>query len=186
MTNTRKGKSKVIVPTSKNRKTPGSTSSAASPLMNVIHAFDFHWIQLADNVRALTETMHRDQLFTIVEPTYLELTLEFCSTFHLQHEMEFMDTSDFSTLHRHIHHSPHDHWAAIVLTPVPDNSRHMRMICSKEGRSPTRYTLLRHDLHHKPDDSHENDTSRHKEPGHPPSPSKHTTIGPYVSYDQFK
>lgn len=59
------------------------------------------------------------------------------------------------------------------------------MICSKEGRSPTRYTLLRHDLHHKPDDSHENDTSRHKEPGHPP-PSKHTTIGPYVSYDQFK
>ncbi|KAH1129652.1 hypothetical protein J1N35_001030, partial [Gossypium stocksii] len=41
-------------------------------------------VQLADVVRALLNTEPWEQFFYIVEPTYLELTLELCSTFHLQ------------------------------------------------------------------------------------------------------
>lgn len=44
-------------------------------------------VHLANDVRALLETAPWDRLFAIIEPTYSELTLEFCSTFHLQHVM---------------------------------------------------------------------------------------------------
>ncbi|KAH1097174.1 hypothetical protein J1N35_014095 [Gossypium stocksii] len=41
-------------------------------------------VQLADAIRALLSIDPWGQFFNIIEPTYLELTLEFCSTFHLQ------------------------------------------------------------------------------------------------------
>ncbi|KAK5793530.1 hypothetical protein PVK06_034680 [Gossypium arboreum] len=44
-------------------------------------------VQLVDHVRAFITTALWDQFFSIIEPTYMELTLEFCSTFILQHVM---------------------------------------------------------------------------------------------------
>ncbi|KAK5772367.1 hypothetical protein PVK06_048655 [Gossypium arboreum] len=41
-------------------------------------------VRLAVRVRVLIDTAPWDWLFTIVEPTYVELTLEFCLTFFLQ------------------------------------------------------------------------------------------------------
>ncbi|PPR99096.1 hypothetical protein GOBAR_AA21570 [Gossypium barbadense] len=41
-------------------------------------------VQLADAIRALLTTDPWELFFRIIEPTYLELTMELCSTFHLQ------------------------------------------------------------------------------------------------------
>ncbi|PPS16047.1 hypothetical protein GOBAR_AA04531 [Gossypium barbadense] len=41
-------------------------------------------VHLADSVRALLATTPWDRFFDIVEPMYLELTLELCSTFQMQ------------------------------------------------------------------------------------------------------
>ncbi|KAK5839140.1 hypothetical protein PVK06_007905 [Gossypium arboreum] len=41
-------------------------------------------VQLADAIRALLTTDPWERFFDITEPTYSELTLELCSTFHLQ------------------------------------------------------------------------------------------------------
>ncbi|PPR90607.1 hypothetical protein GOBAR_AA30077 [Gossypium barbadense] len=41
-------------------------------------------VQLADVIRALLTTDPWELFFGIIEPTYLELTMELCSTFHLQ------------------------------------------------------------------------------------------------------
>ncbi|PPS06679.1 hypothetical protein GOBAR_AA13970 [Gossypium barbadense] len=41
-------------------------------------------VQLADAIRALLTTDPWGIFFGIIEPTYLELTMELCSTFHLQ------------------------------------------------------------------------------------------------------
>ncbi|KAH1106234.1 hypothetical protein J1N35_010002 [Gossypium stocksii] len=48
-------------------------------------------VNLADAVRALLMTDPWEQFFRIIEPTYLELTLEFCSTFYLQTVMSQFD-----------------------------------------------------------------------------------------------
>ncbi|KAK5812105.1 hypothetical protein PVK06_027514 [Gossypium arboreum] len=51
------------------------------------------WIQLADAVRALLTTEPWGLFFEIIEATYLELTLELYSTFHLQAVMTEFDDS---------------------------------------------------------------------------------------------
>ncbi|PPS09394.1 hypothetical protein GOBAR_AA11250 [Gossypium barbadense] len=79
MTNTR-GKSTVVVPALKKRKGPGATSSSASVEVG-----------LADEVRAFITTASWNRFFNIIEPTYMELTLEFCSTFYLQRVMSSHD-----------------------------------------------------------------------------------------------
>ncbi|PPR96422.1 hypothetical protein GOBAR_AA24245 [Gossypium barbadense] len=48
-------------------------------------------VQLADSIRALLTTDPWELFFGIIEPTYLELTMELCSTFHLQTVMTYYD-----------------------------------------------------------------------------------------------
>ncbi|KAK5785589.1 hypothetical protein PVK06_040189 [Gossypium arboreum] len=48
-------------------------------------------VQLADAIRALLTTDPWELFFWIIEPTYLELTIELCSTFHLQTVMTRYD-----------------------------------------------------------------------------------------------
>ncbi|PPR86266.1 hypothetical protein GOBAR_AA34424 [Gossypium barbadense] len=48
-------------------------------------------VQLADVIRALLTTDPWELFFGIIEPTYLELTMELCSTFHLQTVMTNYD-----------------------------------------------------------------------------------------------
>ncbi|PPS01177.1 hypothetical protein GOBAR_AA19486 [Gossypium barbadense] len=48
-------------------------------------------VHLADSVRALLATAPCDRFFDIIEPTYLEFTLELCSTFQLQTVMTVYD-----------------------------------------------------------------------------------------------
>ncbi|PPS19372.1 hypothetical protein GOBAR_AA01171 [Gossypium barbadense] len=48
-------------------------------------------VQLADSIRALLTTDLWELFFGIIEPTYLELTMELCSTFHLQTVMTNYD-----------------------------------------------------------------------------------------------
>ncbi|PPS16974.1 hypothetical protein GOBAR_AA03599 [Gossypium barbadense] len=70
---------KTDVPASKKRK--GVTSSLG-PTTEIRHPF--LQIQLADAIQALLTTDPWGLFFEIVEPTYLEFTLELYSTFHLQ------------------------------------------------------------------------------------------------------
>ncbi|PPR99103.1 hypothetical protein GOBAR_AA21555 [Gossypium barbadense] len=117
MTNT-SGKSKVAVPASEKRKGPSTASSNAStkarhPLLRfslgpqddlfqllrvrplgVGRCIDWatlEQVQLAHLVRFHLATTPWDRFFTIIEPIYSELTLEFCTTFHLQHVMNTHD-----------------------------------------------------------------------------------------------
>ncbi|PPS10209.1 hypothetical protein GOBAR_AA10424 [Gossypium barbadense] len=48
-------------------------------------------VQMADAIRALLTTDPWELFFGIIEPTYLELTMELCSTFHLQTVMTNYD-----------------------------------------------------------------------------------------------
>ncbi|PPS06203.1 hypothetical protein GOBAR_AA14441 [Gossypium barbadense] len=48
-------------------------------------------VQLTDAIRALLTTDPWELFFGIIEPTYLELTMELCSTFHLQTVMTNYD-----------------------------------------------------------------------------------------------
>ncbi|PPR97629.1 hypothetical protein GOBAR_AA23039 [Gossypium barbadense] len=91
----------------------------AQPL-EVGHCIDLaalEQVQLADAIQALLTTESWGVFFEIVEPTFLELTMELCSMFHLQTVMaqEFRDENDMDTLHRNIHYSPSKCWDA--LTP---------------------------------------------------------------------
>ncbi|PPS16930.1 hypothetical protein GOBAR_AA03643 [Gossypium barbadense] len=101
---------KADVPASKKRK---GVSSSSGPTVKVRHPFlrfpiepqeelfqilrarpliagrCIDWaiieqVQLADAIRALLTTEPWELFFGIIEPTYLELTMELCSTFHLQ------------------------------------------------------------------------------------------------------
>ncbi|PPS03422.1 hypothetical protein GOBAR_AA17242 [Gossypium barbadense] len=54
-------------------------------------------VQLADSIRALLTTDPWELFFGIIDPTYLELTMELCSTFHLQIIM--MNYNDPGTVH---------------------------------------------------------------------------------------
>ncbi|PPR88610.1 hypothetical protein GOBAR_AA32077 [Gossypium barbadense] len=100
---------KATVPTSKKRK---GKSSSLGPIVEVRHPFlrfpigpqeelfQILWarplivgrcidwavveqVQLADAIQALLTTNPWELFFGIIEPTYLEITMELCSTFHL-------------------------------------------------------------------------------------------------------
>ncbi|PPR81857.1 hypothetical protein GOBAR_AA38857 [Gossypium barbadense] len=101
---------KTVVPASKKRK---ETSSSAGPTAKIRHLFYsfpkgpqeelfqilrarpliegrcIDWatveqVQMDDTIRALLTTNPWEPFFRIIEPTYLELMMELCSTFHLQ------------------------------------------------------------------------------------------------------
>ncbi|KAG8489233.1 hypothetical protein CXB51_017266 [Gossypium anomalum] len=101
---------KASIPASKKRK---GASSFSGPTMEICHPFlqfpngpqeelfqilraqpltvgcCIDWavveqVQLADAIRALLTTDLWEPFFGIIEPTYLELTMKLCSTFHLQ------------------------------------------------------------------------------------------------------
>ncbi|PPR95092.1 hypothetical protein GOBAR_AA25574 [Gossypium barbadense] len=136
---------KVAVPASKKRK---GASSSSSPTAEVCHPFlrfpirpqeelfqllqarpltagrCIDWaaieqVQLADAIRALLTTDLWELFFGIIEPKYLELTMELCSTFHLQTVMMNYDDpgteeNDLHDLNRHIHPPPSRCWDALV------------------------------------------------------------------------
>ncbi|PPR88577.1 hypothetical protein GOBAR_AA32109 [Gossypium barbadense] len=121
---------KAAILASKKRK---GASSSSGPTAEVRHPFlrlpTLEQVQLADDVRALLTSDPWDLFFAIIEPTYLELTLELCSTFHVQYVMtnfddpgivqfrlgeEFMDENNLSTLRRHIHYSLLKCWYALI------------------------------------------------------------------------
>ncbi|PPS08601.1 hypothetical protein GOBAR_AA12038 [Gossypium barbadense] len=101
---------KTVIPTSKKRK---GASSSTGPTMEIRHPLlqfprglqeklfqivrarplimgrcidsaTIEQVQMADAIRALLTTEPWELFFGIIEPTYLELTMELCSTFHLQ------------------------------------------------------------------------------------------------------
>ncbi|PPR99118.1 hypothetical protein GOBAR_AA21544 [Gossypium barbadense] len=82
-TSSSRGK-KAIVPTSKKRK--GALSSSGPTAEAAVEQ-----VQLADAIQALLTTDPWKLFFGIIEPTYLELTMELCSTFHLQTVMTNYD-----------------------------------------------------------------------------------------------
>ncbi|PPS17745.1 hypothetical protein GOBAR_AA02844 [Gossypium barbadense] len=84
---------KTVVPASKKRK---GASSSTGPTTEIRHSFlQFHRglqeEQLSDAIRALLTTDPWELFFGIIEPTYLELMMELCSTFHLQTVMTNYD-----------------------------------------------------------------------------------------------
>ncbi|PPR91175.1 hypothetical protein GOBAR_AA29508 [Gossypium barbadense] len=56
-------------------------------------------VQLADAIRALLTTDPWELFFGIIEPIYLELTMELCSTFHLQTVMTNYDDPGMVQFH---------------------------------------------------------------------------------------
>ncbi|PPS15293.1 hypothetical protein GOBAR_AA05297 [Gossypium barbadense] len=110
---------KIAVPASKKRK---GASSSAGPTAKIHHPLLqfprrpqeelFHTsgsnfncgslhrliaveqVQLADLIRAFLTTNPWEQFFGIIKLTYLELTMELCSTFHLQIVMTYYDDPD--------------------------------------------------------------------------------------------
>ncbi|PPS18412.1 hypothetical protein GOBAR_AA02164 [Gossypium barbadense] len=82
---------------------------------------------MADAIRALLTTNPWELFFGIIEPTYLELTMELCSTFHLQtlsvpefgaalglYTEEFRKENELHALSRHIHVSPSKCWHTLA------------------------------------------------------------------------
>ncbi|PPR81594.1 hypothetical protein GOBAR_AA39119 [Gossypium barbadense] len=131
---------KTVVPASKKRK---EASSSSGPTTKIRHPFlqfpigpqeelfqilrarpliagrSIDWaaveqVQLANAIQALLTTDSWELFFGIIEPTYLKLMMELCSTFHLQAVMtnynnpgtEFKEENDLHALNRHIHRSP--------------------------------------------------------------------------------
>lgn len=118
------GKSETAVPTSKKRKGPGATpflSTSAETrhpflrfvtgpqedLYQLIRARPISlgccidWaameqVRLADDVYAIIATDPWDRFFDVIEPTYMELTLEFCATFSVQQVMTSQALSLFA------------------------------------------------------------------------------------------
>ncbi|PPS08566.1 hypothetical protein GOBAR_AA12079 [Gossypium barbadense] len=84
---------KVAVPASKKRK---EASSSLGPTAEAT----VEQVQLAEAIRALLTTDPWELFFGIIELTYLELTMELCSTFHLQTIMKNYD--DPNTVQFHI------------------------------------------------------------------------------------
>ncbi|PPR92896.1 hypothetical protein GOBAR_AA27777 [Gossypium barbadense] len=107
------------------RKSRGTFSDTSGPTLGVGYCINWtmlEQVQLADDIRAFLTTDPWELFFAIIEPTYLELTLEICSTFHVQDVMtnfddpgmEFMEDNEINTLHPHIHYSPSKCWDALV------------------------------------------------------------------------
>ncbi|PPS18676.1 hypothetical protein GOBAR_AA01890 [Gossypium barbadense] len=149
---------KAVVPASKERK---GASSSSGPTAKIRHPFlEFpirpqeelfqilrarplevgrciDWaalehVQLADAFRALLTTDPWGLFFEIIVPTYLKLTMELYSMFHLQTVMarfddsetiqfclddlteEFIEENELHALNRHIHHSPLRCWNTLA------------------------------------------------------------------------
>ncbi|PPS09459.1 hypothetical protein GOBAR_AA11189 [Gossypium barbadense] len=94
-------------------------------------------VQLAEAIRALLNTDPWELFFGIIKPTYLEITIELCSTFHLQtlsvpkfgmalslYTDEFKEENDLHAFNRHIHRSPLRCWDALVLGGATYNPSH--------------------------------------------------------------
>ncbi|PPS16757.1 hypothetical protein GOBAR_AA03827 [Gossypium barbadense] len=146
---------KAAVPTSKKRK---GASSSVGPTVKIRHLllqfplvpqeepFQILWarpliagscidwatieqVHLADAVLALLTTDPWELFFGIIEPTYLELTMELCSIFPLQTVMtnyddpgtEFKEENDLTTLSRHIHFSPSKCWHTLAPSAASYN-----------------------------------------------------------------
>ncbi|PPS03854.1 hypothetical protein GOBAR_AA16815 [Gossypium barbadense] len=118
-TSSSRGK-KIVVPTSKKRKgassSTGPTAKIRHPLLQfprrpqeelfqilwarpLIAGHCIYWatveqVQIADAIRALLTTNRWELFFGIIKPTYLELTMELYSTFHLQTVMMNYDDPD--------------------------------------------------------------------------------------------
>ncbi|PPR86742.1 hypothetical protein GOBAR_AA33950 [Gossypium barbadense] len=83
---------KTAVPASKKRN--GASSSAGPTVKIPGHCINWaavEQVQMADAIRALLTTDPWELFFGIIELTYLELTMELCSTFHLQTVMTRYD-----------------------------------------------------------------------------------------------
>ncbi|PPR86182.1 hypothetical protein GOBAR_AA34508 [Gossypium barbadense] len=86
-------------------------------------------VQLADAIQALLTTDPWEPFFGIIKPTYLELTMELCSTFHLQTVMinyddpgkEFKEDNELHALTRHIHFSPLKCWHTLAPSAASYN-----------------------------------------------------------------
>ena len=72
-------------------------------------------VQLAGHVRAIIATAPWDRFFSIIEPTYMELTLEFYFIFTLQHVMTIHD----EPCHHHIHYLPSLCWTKLTASMTP-------------------------------------------------------------------
>ncbi|PPR98648.1 hypothetical protein GOBAR_AA22022 [Gossypium barbadense] len=75
---------KSAVPASKKRN---GASSSVGPTAEIRRCIDWaavEQVQMADAIQALLTTDPWEMFFRIIEPTYLELTMELCSMFHLQ------------------------------------------------------------------------------------------------------
>ncbi|PPS05687.1 hypothetical protein GOBAR_AA14959 [Gossypium barbadense] len=75
----------------------GTLSLSFHKLRHSINWAAVEQVQLADAIRALLSIDPWERFFAITEPTYVELTLELCSTFHLQVVMTNND--DSGTIH---------------------------------------------------------------------------------------
>ncbi|PPR92596.1 hypothetical protein GOBAR_AA28075 [Gossypium barbadense] len=119
---------KVDVPASKKRKGASSSSGSTTKVSRCIDWAAIEQVQLANAIQALLTIDPWELFFGIIEPTYLELTMELRSTFYLQTMMtnyddpsmvqfrleEFKEENDLDTLNRHIHRSPSRCWEALV------------------------------------------------------------------------
>ncbi|PPR85654.1 hypothetical protein GOBAR_AA35037 [Gossypium barbadense] len=106
---------KAVVPSSKRHRGLSSSSVLATAEAAV------EQVQLVDAIRALLTTDPWERFFAITEPTYLELTLELCSTFHLQFGValglytdEFIEEEDMNALPCDIHISSSLCWKALA------------------------------------------------------------------------
>ncbi|KAK5772887.1 hypothetical protein PVK06_049189 [Gossypium arboreum] len=96
---------KTTIPSSKKRRGLGSSSEELFQILRIrpittgryIDWAALDQVQLADAIHALLSTDLWERFFAITKPTYLELTLELCSTFHLQVVM--MNNDDPGTIH---------------------------------------------------------------------------------------
>ncbi|PPS12889.1 hypothetical protein GOBAR_AA07752 [Gossypium barbadense] len=134
---------KAVVPTSKKRKGESSSSSPTTEAQPLIAGRWIDWaaieqVQLAETIWALLTIDLWELFFRIIEPTYLEITMELCSPFHLHTIMincddpgtiqfqrpkigtvlglyteEFKEENDLHALNRHIYRSPSRCWDAL-------------------------------------------------------------------------
>ncbi|PPR91402.1 hypothetical protein GOBAR_AA29283 [Gossypium barbadense] len=157
---------KVVVPTSKKRK---GASFSSGPIAEILHPFlqfpigpqeelfqilqarpsevgrCIDWValeqvQLADAIRALLTTHPWRLFFKIVKPTYLELTMELCSTFHLQTVMAHFD--DPGTIQYHLD-------GLVRQLNVPKFETALGLYIEEFMEENESYALNRH-IHHSP------------------------------------
>ncbi|PPR97247.1 hypothetical protein GOBAR_AA23422 [Gossypium barbadense] len=84
-------------------------------------------VQMADGIRALLTTDLWELFFGIIEPTYLELTMELCLTFHLQIVMTNYDDPgmvQFRLGREAREHCRHQHSRRLLLMVYVARARH--------------------------------------------------------------